>query len=329
MKRGRFLSPAGLVRALVGVALLAFVVSRLGLGEGVLARAAGWIALFSLFPFVGACVEAVRLRALFRAQAMRLPFALGFRLVLIAFAFNLCLPGGTGGDVLKLFYLASANPGRRAEIGTLVLLDRALALIAMLLAAVLALASSWGALVRHPALHAIGVVVAAVLAAGVFTLALGVRYGGDLAAHLHPRGRAGALAARVFALLGRFRSRARALAVAVGVTLAGHALLLLLHALAARALLGVDDLGVSAALASLGVVANALPLTPGGIGVGEAAFEQLFTISGVASGALLALVWRLGALPACAVGFALYGVGVRAEERALSTIEAADPGGNL
>ncbi len=324
MSARRFVSGWGALRALVGVALLAWVISRLELDRGFLPLAAPWIALFAAYPFMGAGVEALRLRRLFSAQGMRLPLRLGVRLVLIAFSFNLFIPGGTGGDALKLYYLTSANAGRRVEIAALVLLDRALALLAMLLAGVIAVALSWERVRELPALRALGAVAVAAAAVGCAALGLAVAYGAR-AARANPGSRSRAVVARLIGLLARFRGRWGALVFAVSITLAGHAVLLTLHASAAWALLGAPDAWLSAALASLGSIANALPLTPGGIGVGEAAFDQLFALAGVAHGALLALAWRIGTLPASAVGFLLYGIGVRSDERALAAIDAAEP----
>lgn len=59
-------------------------------------------------------------------------------------------------------------------------------------------------------------------------------------------------------------------------------------------------------LALLGFLANALPVTPGGLGVGEAAFEALFRIVGTAGGAQLMLGWRVGMLPVSVLGGFLY-----------------------
>jgi uncharacterized membrane protein YbhN (UPF0104 family) len=59
-------------------------------------------------------------------------------------------------------------------------------------------------------------------------------------------------------------------------------------------------------LTMLGMVANAIPLTPGGIGVGEAAFEQLFRLMGYNGGAALLLLWRFGMLPLALLGAAIY-----------------------
>jgi uncharacterized membrane protein YbhN (UPF0104 family) len=43
----------------------------------------------------------------------------------------------------------------------------------------------------------------------------------------------------------------------------------------------------------LGFVANSLPFTPGGLGVGETAFNALFTVAGLTGGAEALLCWRI------------------------------------
>jgi len=46
-------------------------------------------------------------------------------------------------------------------------------------------------------------------------------------------------------------------------------------------------------LALFGMLANALPVTPGGLGVGEAAFDRLFNLAGFTGGASMLLGWAL------------------------------------
>jgi uncharacterized membrane protein YbhN (UPF0104 family) len=48
-----------------------------------------------------------------------------------------------------------------------------------------------------------------------------------------------------------------------------------------------------AVLIPLGHLANTVPLTPGGLGVGEAAFNKLFSMAGLTGGAEGLLGWRL------------------------------------
>jgi uncharacterized membrane protein YbhN (UPF0104 family) len=56
----------------------------------------------------------------------------------------------------------------------------------------------------------------------------------------------------------------------------------------------------------LGLLANGIPVTPGGLGVGEAAFNQLFRMSGLSGGAEVLLGWRLLSLVGAAVGLVFF-----------------------
>jgi uncharacterized membrane protein YbhN (UPF0104 family) len=59
-------------------------------------------------------------------------------------------------------------------------------------------------------------------------------------------------------------------------------------------------------LIPLGFMANVVPLTPGGLGVGEAAFDGLFRLAGFSGGAELLLAWRLLTVLPAAVGLVVY-----------------------
>jgi uncharacterized membrane protein YbhN (UPF0104 family) len=84
-----------------------------------------------------------------------------------------------------------------------------------------------------------------------------------------------------------------------GALLRAFALALLVHTLTigSALLLGValnpeGFAWIMGLLLPLAFVANAVPLTPGGLGVGEAAVEQLFRIVGLGGGAEIFLGWR-------------------------------------
>jgi uncharacterized membrane protein YbhN (UPF0104 family) len=70
---------------------------------------------------------------------------------------------------------------------------------------------------------------------------------------------------------------------------------------------------VTCLVALLGMLANALPITPGGLGVGEAAFEGLFRGLGYEGGAHLILAWRIAMIPMCIVGAIIYMGGVKTQ----------------
>jgi hypothetical protein len=303
------------LRILLGVALAIYVVRTLEDNAPSLLDVRGWVAAFSAFTFLGGSIEALRLRILLAAQGIVLPFGLAFRLVAIGAFFNLCIPGGTGGDVMKLYYLASLNPDRKTESATIVVLDRILAMWALLLFIVLMALASPSTLFAHSTMAAL-VIFAGAGAVGMLVVgAVGIRVGERFAAFLAERapGLPGlGLLTRALEALSRYR--AGTILRTVGLTLVGHAVLASLFAKMAHSMLGATGLLVSAVQASLGMLANALPFTPGGIGVGEAAFEQIFALGGgVAGGAMLILSWRFGMLPICLLGLFFYASGVRGE----------------
>jgi uncharacterized protein (TIRG00374 family) len=305
-----------LARAALGVVLLVSVLKSGGAWEslkGMLAFV--WlVAVLNAVPFVGGTIEALRLRVLFGAQGLVVPFWTGFRVVAIGTLFNLWIPGGTGGDVMKLYYLTQRNRGRGVEVATILLVDRAVALFALL---VLIL----GLLVAERSVPAIAPAVDRAML--VVTIGLGVLIVGLLAmwsprlrgSRVHrwmttraPFGRyLGRAADAVYA----FRFKPGALAAAGLYSLAGHVLLAASFALAGTVLVPSVPSVLVATLSLLGLVANALPITPGGVGVGEAAAEALFRAIGVPGGAALVAAWRVGMIGVSVVGAAMYIFGDR------------------
>ncbi len=270
-----------------------------------------WLSALTIF---GAAMEAKRLGTLFSAQGMRLPFVDGYRAVAIAALFNFLIPGGAGGDVMKVYYLAADSRGRRVEIATLVFVDRAVALFCMLsLAVALALIDGrlvWG----HPLIGSL-VAAAAIGAMGLFVagaVACSTRLRESrFYAWLIARAPLCRYLARAADALYVFRKNRAALVKAAALSAVGHLTLLCLMNAAAKVLMPNAPPLVVSMLALLGLVANALPITPGGLGVGEAAFEGLFRSAGYGGGARLILAWRIGMLALCFLGCAFYIAGAR------------------
>lgn len=307
-----------------------FTILRIALGVGllyyVLKVNGGWIAArqlistkwllpwLSALAIFAAAFEAKRLGVLFGAQGMRLSFVGGYRAVAIAALFNFCIPGGTGGDVMKLYYLAADSRGRRVEIATLVFVDRAVALFCML-SLVVTLAMLDGRLVWDYPLIGSLVVAAALTAAGLLVcgaVACSTRLRESrLYAYLIERAPLRRYLMRATDALHVFSQNRSALARAAALSVGGHLALLCLISAAAKVFMpGAPPLTVSL-LALLGFLANALPITPGGLVVGEAAFEGLFRTVGYSGGARLILAWRVGMLALCCLGSALYMAGAR------------------
>ena len=119
-----------LVRLGVGLGLIAYLVWSRVIDLRALSKlVTDWpISLAALaLMFLDIALMAARLSMLFRPQGLRLSFRNSLELTLVSSFFATFLPGAAGGDVAKLFYAAKENKGRRAEIVTVVIFDRAMA----------------------------------------------------------------------------------------------------------------------------------------------------------------------------------------------------------
>jgi len=298
-------------RVAVALTLLFYVFSRVENLSAVkqLLSTAWLLPVLALQTLIGAAIESMRLRVLYQSQNVRLPFTYGFRLVAVAAFFGLCIPGGTGGDVMKLYYLASKNRGRGVEVATVLLVDRVLAMF-VLLGLLVSLAITEGRLIAAHRLILVLVVSGAVIMAGLAALAVAscsMRIRGTrLYAVIIERAPLSRYLIRVSDALLSFRYHPAAVLQAAALSLTGHLLLAGMFVVAGSVVLPEAPAAAVSVLSLLGMFANALPVTPGGLGVGEGAFQVLFGIAGFAGGAALIVSWRLGMASLCAIGSLFY-----------------------
>ena len=77
-------------------------------------------------------------------------------LLLIGLFFNFFIPGGTGGDVVKVFYLIKEAPGRGAAAVLSVLIDRIVGLFSLILLAGCFIFFRWDWLTSTPETRQLG-----------------------------------------------------------------------------------------------------------------------------------------------------------------------------
>ncbi len=316
----------GVVRLAIAGAVLAFLAttgrvnwsSLRGLREH-------WVMtlLALVLLFVVVVLVSERVCMLFRARGLRLTLRDSLGLSLIANLFALVLPGG-GGDIVRLFYTTQGAAGRRTEIGTLLLLDRVMGLLALtlfpLFAAPLCLpllrrSAPLRGLLLLAALSSLAIMV--VIAVSTSRRARGLRIVQWTLRTFPLRG----YPARMLDTMQSFRDKLRILVGAVAISLVAHALSMgIVWLLVAETGSAGGTAGERLAipfLASLGFVANNIPVTPGGLGVGEAAFESLFRLAGLEGGAEAMLAWRL-----LLVGLAPLGLWYFLQGRAAARVSA-------
>ena len=111
---------------------------------------AGWLFLgFAMYGLVE-LVAGLRWQLLLRVQGIELGWFRLFSLLLIGVFFNFIIPGGTGGDVIKIFYLMKETPGKRTVALLSVLVDRLIGLVALTVFAAVLITANWYWLMSSP-----------------------------------------------------------------------------------------------------------------------------------------------------------------------------------
>lgn len=271
-------------------------------------------ALALALTFLNVALVSYRLCVLMRARGFGLSLAASIRLNLLGMFFNVFLPGFSGGDAVRIYFAVEGMEGRRAEVATILLFDRVVGLLALMMLPMLVL-PFFPDLAR---LAAVGQVVVA-----GFALAVLVTAGGAVLCltpllarpiqriGLFAPGRRGHLLRRMYEAIHGYRSSLMALARALGVALVSQAAALAILSLALEAVHPGAWRAELLLLAPAGFLANVVPLTPGGLGVGEAAMEQLFAIGHMEGGAEALLGFRLIVLLVSLAGLPVFLAGRR------------------
>ena len=289
----------GILRAAIGVTLLVYLgTSGLIKWKSLLGLAQEWpLTLVALGGLIIAFyIAAWRLAILMGAPGLHLTLGASLRLTMIGQFFGTFLPGGTGGDMMKIYYAARGNEGRRMEVATIMLFDRAVGMFALLLFPLLLVPFFPQLLGSSPALRRI-LSLAALIAVAMlvgFLLCLSTRVRNSrVLLWLFRKMPLGVYAERMFDAVHGFGNHPGALLASVVISLMGHVIMAGTVIILAVATGGVVRSAEVSMLVPIGFLANTLPLTPGGLGVGEAAFARLFRLAHIATGAEALLGWRL------------------------------------
>jgi glycosyltransferase 2 family protein len=244
-----------------------------------LTRAPGAVAVAALLVLLTLPLAALRWSIILRILGLPLPLMSLLHVQCIATVTSQFLLGTASADAVRGVYAWRALRGHTPRIAVSLLADRGLSLAAMMSLALLFM------LLRLDRMLAVAPLTALLLSVA---LALGALAVGALALLLAPgalawaealaagRPRVAALLSQAGAVLLAFRRNLPAALAAGAVALTAAAVSILAVAVLALSLqigpLSALDYLVATPLALL---ANALPLTPGGLGVGEVAFDQI------------------------------------------------------
>lgn len=203
-------------------------------------------------------------------------------LTLIGVFFNYAIPGAIGGDVVKAYYVARDNPGRKVDAVTSVIVDRILGLYGMVILALSAIILNYGFVFSHSTLSLVGFSTAAVFV--VMTLFLGAAFSRRLRRLLHmDKGLGilpgGAMLLRLYDAFQVYRENTKAVYVSLLASILSQMVAIGFMMFVGYAV-GDSNLRPDTFFFAvpLGFIVSALPIAPAGIGVGQYAFLMLFRL---------------------------------------------------
>ena len=227
---------------------------------------------FGLVLFIGT----IRWNLLMQVQGIKLGFLRVWQLVMIGMFFNLCLPGGGGGDLVKVFFAMREAPKSKSAVFLSIVADRSTGMFALILVSIGVFGYFHGILMSLPMVRAFLLVVGIIFGGFMFLIILGLiidRY--HLANRLPAKmpGYAAVLdIARAFSVYARAW---KAIVIAIGLSLLLNLFIFSTAIFAAFAFVG--NPGASAMTSVIPIVntISSLPISLAGIGVREKLFATM------------------------------------------------------
>lgn len=314
---GPFPSAGSVARVALGLALIG-VLYWWGLIDakaiGALALRPGLLALATATAFATIPLEALRWHVLLRSQGLAKDLWTTTRILAISQFFANFLPGAAGGDLIRGLYIYKSSEGRRAPALLSIFVDRLIGFVAFLVLGSAALLARPGArlgwlelaVVAASALYMAGLVLVFLFAPALAAAArrLLPRRSANLARIIDDTGTAFRLYAR------DWRSSTLALLLSAAVVGACVGPIVTIAAAMPMGGAGPADDFIAGLYAFL---VNSVPVTPGGLGIGEAAFASAAAVlspgGGVAAYGTIFLAYRCIFVLATLPGLAVYMMG--------------------
>ncbi len=235
-------------------------------------------------------ITAFRWWLLLRALQIRLRMRQAYLLTWIGNFFNTTLPGAVTGDLVKGYYIFKLDrgEGKTKALMTLII-DRATGLFGLIVMAFFSLIFNWQLIFSQPNLQPLALfIIALFIGITVFYTIILFPFaeGKDPFIRLFSKLPKSELLLKVYNTFKLYQYHWRTLALTLCVSIAVHSLSAFLFFLVAR-MLGMDkiELATQMFIMPIGLITTAIPIAPGGIGIGHAVFETLYLLIGINSGA--------------------------------------------
>ena len=258
-----------------------------------------WLILGWLCYSVVEILATVRWQLLLRIQGIRLSWLRAGAIVMIGLFFNQFLPGGVGGDAMRLYFVFKLAPGRKIGATPSVAMDRVLGLLTLLFLAGMSLSLRFNALTSSSSsLHIVYLALALLGASFVFVVLLFWLASAGLLSELPKVTPFRKVIIESGEALRRYRTHLVTMAFAFLITVAAHLAYYTsyycagesLHASAGHAASLADILSIMPLIDTI----VSVPISLGGVGVRETLFQELLGNLSHVPPALAAFTGSLG-----------------------------------
>ena len=228
---------------------------------------------------------------LLRVQGLHVDWLTALRLTWVGYFATIFLPGAAGGDIAKAYAACRHQPKAKMRAVSTVFMDRALGLYSFFFVGSAAglYVVTHGCTVRQASVICSAVVCLITATGGLFLLLW--RPSSGLALRLVP----GRFRKAMKDSLGLYQ-HSKGKLVKIWLYSAFCNLVIISAYVLVAAALGDKPAPAQILAIPLVIVAMSLPISPGGLGVGEAVGAELFTAFGLANGGVIVLLVRFGGI---------------------------------
>ncbi len=237
-------------------------------------------ALFLLFTlYLQVAIISWRWNILNGALGFGISYREAFSLSMIGLLFTVVIPGSVGGDVIKAYYVGTRVPKRRAHAFTTILMDRFLGLLSLLTLGAAGVCWNYRIILTNKVMTTLATFVVMAFLGGCLFLVAVVLFSNQvtgLLRRLERRIPLMAHAVKSCEALEAFRAKPGVLVLGVLMSLPSH-LIACLGMRVAMGMVGAAGMPLERFLliVPLGLISTVIPLSPGGVGIGQAAFYGL------------------------------------------------------
>lgn len=283
------------IKYVIGISLIVWMVATGKVDLSVLGTLPATLLVEALaLTFASTLLAAVRVRYVLAKQGIQTGVWQCFLYNSAGILYSAFLPGGISGDAVRAYLFMKAVPHHRLAILGAMVLDRVLGLVSMVfLGLIAAFYMAINVALIRPYLVGFTAIFLALIGGVALLHFIGGRHRHDA---VEREGFVGALWAKVKRIVASLRIHEYPAGVLAFVVLQSMAIHLLavgvIYLCSVHTRSGLDFLRVFVAT-PIGLLVNAVPLSPGGLGIGENAFELLYRTIGGANGGTSFLLARV------------------------------------